>query len=336
MIDSFKAAILYKKHKVKIENIKFKNLRKGQVLIKIDYSGICGSQYFEYNGERGKDKYLPHCFGHEASGQVIDTHKSISKVKKGDKVIISWIKGRGIESEKISFKNLLNKKINFGPVTTFSNYAVVSENRVYKKPNNMNMLEAVLYGCAIPTGAGMVLKEKQLKKSKKFLVIGLGGIGYVTLYTLLTKKVRQVDVLEIDKNKIRKFKLLRKTSRVNFIIKSENIKKNYYDFCFETSGNINVLNKTINFISNKGKVIFATHPKYGEKLSINPHELIKGKKIHGSWGGGCELDKDIKKIFNFFKKKSIFHKKLIKIIKLNNLTEALNEKKRPFRTIIKM
>ena len=40
-------------------------LKIGQVLVEVIYSGICGSQIGEINGVKGKDKYLPHLLGHE-------------------------------------------------------------------------------------------------------------------------------------------------------------------------------------------------------------------------------------------------------------------------------
>ena len=52
------------------------------MLVKIFYSGICGSQLGEIIGTKGKDKYLPHLMGHEATGEVIDVHATVSKVKR--------------------------------------------------------------------------------------------------------------------------------------------------------------------------------------------------------------------------------------------------------------
>ena len=46
-------------------------LKKGQFLVKIIYTGFCSSQYGEIIGVKGKDKYLPHCLGHEAVGKVL-------------------------------------------------------------------------------------------------------------------------------------------------------------------------------------------------------------------------------------------------------------------------
>ena len=45
---------------------------------------------------------------------------------------------------------------------TFSNYSVVSENRLVKKPKNLGFDTAILFGCALPTGAGMVFLNKQV------------------------------------------------------------------------------------------------------------------------------------------------------------------------------
>ena len=74
-----KAAVLIKKNKIKIKNLILPKLEKGQVLVKIKYSSICHTQIQEIDGLRGKDLYLPHCLGHEASGVVIDKHQSVKK-----------------------------------------------------------------------------------------------------------------------------------------------------------------------------------------------------------------------------------------------------------------
>ena len=55
-------------------------LLKGQVLVKMFYSGICGSQLGEISGVKGKDKYLPHLLGHEGVGEVIDCGFKVCKV----------------------------------------------------------------------------------------------------------------------------------------------------------------------------------------------------------------------------------------------------------------
>ena len=128
---NMKAAVLYELNgKMKVENgIEIPVLRRGQVLVKLAYSGVCHSQLMEACGNRGEDKYLPHLLGHEGSGEVIETGSDVIKVKPGDKVILSWIKGKGIEAGGVQYKKG-DTVINAGSVTTFNEYAVVSETGV--------------------------------------------------------------------------------------------------------------------------------------------------------------------------------------------------------------
>ena len=67
---------------------------------------------------------------HQLKSLKLDQGK---KVKINQDVILSWIKGKGIEAPLASYKNK-KLKINSGRVTTFSQYSVVSENRLYLKP----------------------------------------------------------------------------------------------------------------------------------------------------------------------------------------------------------
>jgi D-arabinose 1-dehydrogenase-like Zn-dependent alcohol dehydrogenase len=61
------AAVLNSFGALDILKIKPKSLNKGQVFVKVLYSGLCRSQLMEVYGQRGKDKWLPHLLGHEAT-----------------------------------------------------------------------------------------------------------------------------------------------------------------------------------------------------------------------------------------------------------------------------
>ena len=89
---------------------------------------------------------------------VIDLEKAVwPKSKKfvlGDQVVLGWVKGLGLEGGPTQYQSQSLGTINAGAVTTFSNYAVISENRLYKKPRGTPEKLAILYGCALPTGVG--------------------------------------------------------------------------------------------------------------------------------------------------------------------------------------
>ena len=84
--------IFLKKNSLELLDINFRKPNPNQVLVKINYSGICASQYMEYRSLRGKDKWLPHMFGHEGVGTVKMLGKEVKGLKVGNKVILSWIK----------------------------------------------------------------------------------------------------------------------------------------------------------------------------------------------------------------------------------------------------
>ena len=87
------AAILDKqKQNLSIINLNIPKVPNGYVLVKMSYSGICHTQLNEISGILGKDKFLPHCMGHEGVGEIISLGKNIKKFKLGDKIVISWIK----------------------------------------------------------------------------------------------------------------------------------------------------------------------------------------------------------------------------------------------------
>ena len=343
MIQKLSAAVLFKiKKNLKILELKIPKLKKGQVLVKVIYSGICKSQILEIIGGRNNSKWLPHLLGHEASGKVVETGYGVKKVKKGDEVILSWIKSDGIDSQTPNY--IYNKKlVNSGKVTTFSNYSIISENRLTKKPKDISLIDSTYLGCAFATGMGMVLNETNLKKTSKVVLIGLGGIGLGILLALKHKKIDNIIVIDNDINKklAKKFKIKNFYQNLNPHTKKAIFKKFNYgaDICFESAGDVKTIEFGLKLISKSGRIHFASHPDRRFKLSIDPHELIKGKKITGSWGGSVQPDKDIKK-FSKILKKLKFNSKIInsKVYNLDDINLAIKDfrLKKVFRPIIKM
>ena len=323
-IKTFRAAILNDIKKIKFHDFLVPSkLREDQVLVKINYTGICGSQIMEFLGNRGKDNFLPHAFGHEAVGQVIAIGNKVKKVFPKDEVILSWIKGKGLDYGGFQLVNVKNQKINFGPISTFSSFAIVSENRVFLKPKKMSKIEAVLYGCATPTGAGIVINQlKEIRKKHKVCLIGVGGAG---LAALLALKKKRPQIFVIEKNK-KKQKFLKKFNVSILNNKELKAYNNFFDFCIETSGTTNMIEQGFELIKKTGKIVFASHPKNSKKIKLNPHDLISGKRIYGSWGGNCKLDIDINKIFEYFNKKNIFSTSAkISFFNLENINQAFNK-----------
>ena len=144
-----KAAVLYKQNEpLVIEEIPLPNLEFGQVLVKLKASGVCHKQIEDVTGKQGEDPWLPHLLGHEGSGIVDSTGDGVTLCKPGDHVVLSWITGPGVNASPPKYF-INEKRINTGQISTFNDYAIVSENKVTKISKDISFLEAALIGCVI-------------------------------------------------------------------------------------------------------------------------------------------------------------------------------------------
>jgi S-(hydroxymethyl)glutathione dehydrogenase/alcohol dehydrogenase len=148
----------------------------GQVLVKVLYSTICGAQLNEIAAAKGPDKFLPHLLGHEASARVLENGPGVSTVKAGDTVVLHWRPSRGIQCQPPAYK-WRGAKLNAGWVTTFNDYAVISENRMTVIAPDYDLRNAPLLGCAVTTAAGVINNDAKVKIGESVIVFGVGGVG---------------------------------------------------------------------------------------------------------------------------------------------------------------
>ena len=100
-----KAAVLEKINSpLVIKEVGLTPLKVGQVKVRVLVSGLCGSQLQEIAGLKGNEKFLPHLLGHEGCGIVEGVGQGVSNVKPGDKVVMHWRPGSGIEAEFPKYK----------------------------------------------------------------------------------------------------------------------------------------------------------------------------------------------------------------------------------------
>ena len=311
-----KSAILVKSRKpLIVDNIELpKQLRFGQVQVKIIYSGICGSQINEIDAKKGVDKYLPHLLGHEGSGVVEKIGEGVTRVKKGDHVVLHWRKSSGVEAE--AAKYIWNgKKVNAGKVTTFSEKSIVSENRLTVIPKNFDLRIAPLFGCAIPTGFGVVNNDAQIKIGQSVIIFGVGGVGLNIAQA--SKMVSANPIVGIDINQ-KKINLAKKFGITHgFLSNSKNLKnkildivgKKGADVSIDTTGISSVIEKAYNLTNENGKTILVGVPD--NKISIYSLPLHFKKILKGSHGGSAVPDIEIPRYIRLIKEKKMSVKNLI-------------------------
>lgn len=310
-------------------SIKVPRLKLGQVLVKVKYAGLCHSQVMEARGKRGEDRFLPHMLGHEGSGEVVAVGEGVSKVAVGDLVVLGWIRGEGLDAGGTQYESTIGT-INAGGVTTFSEYTVVSENRCVKLDSNFPLDLAVLFGCALPTGAGMVLNQLQPKSGSTVAVLGLGGIGLSALLALNKFSLKRVVAIDVSEEKLQLAKEFGATDTVLMTPEVADEVKDLLgdgvDYCLEAAGTTQTIETGFALLNRNGHLLFASHPAAGEMISLDPFELICGKTIKGSWGGGSMPDKDVPELMRIIKELDLpVHKLLSHRYSLNEINQALDD-----------
>ena len=280
-----------------VATIDIPKLKPGQVLVEIAFSGACGTQLMEVAGAKGEDKWCPHCLGHEGSGTVLETGSAVTKVKVGDKVVLSWIKGTGIEAGGTVYE-WDGEKVNSGGVTTFQRHALVSENRLTPVPQGMDMDIAVLLGCAAPTGMGAVYNVLNVKAGDSVVIFGTGGIGLNAV--MAAALAGAMAVIGVDLRASRRDMALAfgathvidpAAGDVTGQIKT--IAPQGIDMAVEATGVPSVMADAVNVTRQQGgRAVVIGNARYDAQFTVSPSVFNQGKSLLGTWGGDSVPDRD--------------------------------------------
>ncbi len=281
-------------------------LAVGQVLVKIHFSGICGSQLGEIDGAKGEDKFLPHLLGHEASGTVLAIGPGVKHVKPADKVVLHWRKGLGIESETPHF-TWNGRKVNAGWITTFNEYAIVSENRVTAIPADSDLEVAALFGCAVTTGFGVVENNAKLRIGESVVVFGAGGIGLNIVQAAALSSAYPIIAIDIHDNKLELAKQMGATHVINSrtgdvrqailgIVGNSGV-----DAFIDNTGQPSIIEMAYQITKPQGRVTLVGVPRKGNTINIYSLPLHFGKGLSGSHGGEAIPQIDIPRYHQLFR-----------------------------------
>lgn len=303
-IKKMKAAVLVDlKKPLEVVNISLPDeLSFGQVLVKVYYSGICGAQINEIDGVKGPDKFLPHLLGHEGSGTILEIGRGITTVKKGDLVVMHWRQGDGIQSETPAY-DWNGRKINAGWVTTFNEYAVVSENRLTPIQKDFDLKLASLFGCAVTTAVGVINTDAHVKIGQSVVVFGVGGVGLNIVQA--AKMVSAFPIIGIDLHDS-KLEMSRQFGATHFLnskrthdLKAgilEIVGQNGADVIIDTTGSARVIEQAYELTHPEGKTILVGVPRKGDNISIYSLPLHFKKVLTGSHGGSAEPNIEIPRL----------------------------------------
>lgn len=287
MKEDMKVAIMQGIGKIGYEMRKVPQPKADQVLVKIQYVGVCGSDlhYYEH-GSIGK--YVvepPFVLGHEASGIVEKVGDEVTNLKVGDRVALE----PGITCGKCEFcktgrYNLCPDVVFFAtpPIDgVFCEYTTHPADLCFKLPENVSSMNGALIE---PLAVGFHAADQGgARVGQKAVIFGAGCIGLMTLLALKTYGLNDITVVDILPNRLEQAKKLGATHVVNsldkdYLDKFNEITSNKgYDIAFESAGTEITTRLCIDVLKKGSTLVCVGYSKSGEMTL--PMSLLLDKEL---------------------------------------------------------
>lgn len=166
--------------KAEIKEVQVPTVKTGEILIKVAYGGICGSDIQVYTGKHIRAK-APVIMGHEFSGTVAAVGPGTeTNLCEGDEVAINPLLACGTcPACQAGFANACRRAgfLGIDAPGGFAEYVTVAANRVYRLPAGMSLKEAaVVEPLAVTVRA---VRNSNLRVGDTAVVIGGGPIGFL-------------------------------------------------------------------------------------------------------------------------------------------------------------
>ncbi|MCD8398091.1 MAG: NAD(P)-dependent alcohol dehydrogenase [Lachnospiraceae bacterium] len=212
MDGTMKTAVMTDIRKVEIQRRPIPVPQEDEVLVKIEYVGICGSDLHYYEAGRIGDFIVkpPFVLGHEAGGTVVEVGGNVKNLKVGDRVALEPGKTCGhCEFCKQGKYNLCKDVVFFAtpPVDgVFQEYVAHEAGLCFKLPDNVSTMEGALIE---PLAVGMhAANQGDAHLGQTAVVTGAGCIGLVSLLSLKARGVSKVIVVDVMDKRLEKAKEL--------------------------------------------------------------------------------------------------------------------------------
>lgn len=203
MKGKMKVAVMLGIGKMGFEERDIPKPKDDEVLVKLEYVGICGSDLHYYESGAIGDYVVkpPFVLGHEPGGTVVEVGKNVTHLKVGDRVALEPGKTCGhCEFCKTGRYNLCPDVVFFAtpPVDgVFQEYVAHEAGLCFKLPDNVSTMEGALIE---PLAVGFhAARQGGAQAGQVAVVTGAGCIGLVSMMALKAmgvSKVYSVDVMD--------------------------------------------------------------------------------------------------------------------------------------------
>jgi aryl-alcohol dehydrogenase len=218
-VRKIQAAVLRQAGPVQIESLELEGPREDEVLVRLIATGICHTDIDFCHDWSGP----PVVLGHEGAGVVEEVGTSLTAVKPGDHVVLSyqscgqcpqcrqghpagceyfWEANFGFA--RLDGSNALERsgvRGHFFGQSSFATHTLATERNLVKVPQDLPLDLLAPLGCGLQTGAGTVMNSLQVSPAASIAIFGTGAVGLAAV--MAARLVGADPIIGVDLNPAR-------------------------------------------------------------------------------------------------------------------------------------
>ena len=285
-----KAGVVHAKNDIRYEEIEKPEPKEGEVLVKVKYTGICGSDIPRVNGDACH--FFPNVLGHEFSGTVEAVGKGVASLRPGDRVagipLIPCMKCVDCQQGNYSLckhYSFIGSR-RFG---SFAEYVAVPEANAVKFEDEVSFEQGAFFEPATVALHGLLRTPYQ--GGKRVAILGGGTIGMFVMQWAKIFGAKDAVVFDIANERLELGQRLGATAGINtldedFMDQAMALTDGRgFDYVFETAGNTITMKMAFQLAANKAHVCFVGTPTRELCFTVEEWENMNRKEftLTGSW-----------------------------------------------------
>jgi S-(hydroxymethyl)glutathione dehydrogenase/alcohol dehydrogenase len=316
------------------------------VVVEIGASGVCHSDLSIMRG------YVPvppgMVLGHEGAGRVVEVGGEVSRVKKGDRVIASFVPACGAcwhclreqtelcEREQEISMQMRGMRPEGSPyfcmtgLGTFSDVMTVDESSVVKVDTDLPDAQLALIGCGVTTGVGAALNTARVRPGSTVAVLGCGGVGQAVIQG--SRIAGAGRIIAIDPQPLKR-KMATQLGATDVVDSSaadpvEQVKAltggRGVDYAFEVIGLPETIQTTYQLARRGGEVIIVGMARFDAQFTLPAFSIFyEQKTVKGCKYGSAQVRRDFPRFVELIETRRLDISSMVsKTIKLDGVNDA--------------